>query len=101
MIERMTAKPGVLALRVQGHVAREDVDRCFELLSESFENHPKIGLYVEVAGLTGFDTEALSDDFKRGCALLDKLDRFDRVAIVSDETWIRWISRVESALLPG
>lgn len=101
MIERMTAKPGVLAFRVQGHVAREDVDKCFELLAENFESHPKVNLYVEVAGLSGFDTEALSDDFKRGWALLDKLDRFGRVAIVSDETWIRWLSRVESALLPG
>ena len=101
MIERMTAKPGVLAFRVEGHVAREDVDKCFELLAENFESHPKVNLYVEVAGLSGFDTEALSDDFKRGWALLDKLDRFGRVAIVSDETWIRWLSRVESALLPG
>jgi hypothetical protein len=101
MIERMTAKPGVLALRVHGHVAREDVDRCFELLSESFESHPKVGLYIEVMGLTGFDTEALSDDFKRGWALLDKLDRFDRVAVVSDQAWIRWAARIESALLPG
>lgn len=101
MIERLSAKPGVIALRVQGHLAREDVDNCFELLVEAFENHPKVGLYIEVMGLTGFDTEALSDDFKRGWALLDKLDRFDRVAVVSDQAWIRWASRIESALLPG
>jgi len=101
MIEQLTAKPGVIALRVTGHVARGDLDKCFDLLVESFANHPKVGLYVEVAGLTGFDTEALSQDFKRGWALLDKLDRFGRVAIVSDETWIRWLSRIESALLPG
>ena len=101
MIERMTAKPGVLALRVHGHVAREDIDKCFELLAEGFENHPKLGIYVEAAGLTGFDTEALSDDFKRGWALLGQLDRFGRVAIVSDEAWVRWASRIESALLPG
>lgn len=101
MIESLTAKPGVLALRVHGHVGREDMDKCFELLMENFENHPKIGVFIEVAGLTGFDTEALSEDFRRGYALLGKLDRFDRVAIVSDERWIRWLSRVESALLPG
>jgi len=101
MIEKLTAKPGVLALRVQGHVSREDVDRCFELLTENLENHPKIGLYIEITSLTGFDTEALQEDFKRGWALLDKLDRFDRVAVVSDQTWIRWASRIESALLPG
>ena len=101
MIESLSAKPGVVALRISGHVAREDVDRCFELLLETFENHPKVGIYLEVTGLTGFDTEALAEDFRRGFALLGKLDRFGRVAIVSDEKWIRWLSRVESALLPG
>jgi hypothetical protein len=101
MIVSLTAKPGVIALRVHGHVGRDDIDKCFELLMEHFENHPKIGVYIEVAGLTGFDTEALSEDFRRGYSLLGKLDRFDRVAIVSDERWIRWLSRVKSALLPG
>ena len=101
MIEQLSAKPGVIALRVREHVSREDIDKCLELLVENFENYPKIGLYVEVAGLTGFDTEAFAAAFNRGCALLGKLDRFGRVAIVSDEAWIRWVSRVESALLPG
>jgi hypothetical protein len=101
MIERLTSKPGVIALRVRGHVGREDVDKCFELLIENFENRPKTDLYVEVASLSGFDTEALVTDIKRGLGLLYKLDRFGRVAIVSDLAWIRWASRVESALLPG
>lgn len=101
MIQKLTAKPGVLALRVQGHIGREDIDKSFELLTESFANHPKTSLYIEVAELSGFDTEALTEDFRRGCALLDKLERFDRVAIVSDQSWVRWASRIESALLPG
>jgi hypothetical protein len=101
MIESLTSKPGVIAIRVGGHVGREDIDKCFELLIESFENRPKTNLYIEVASLSGFDTEALTTDIKRGLGLLDKLDRFGRVAIVSDHTWIRWASRLESALLPG
>jgi hypothetical protein len=101
MIERLTAKPGVTALRVSGHIARSDIDEAFQHVSESFANHPKTSLYIEVAQLTGIDTEALTDDFRRGCALLDKLDRFGRVAVVSDEAWVRWAARIESALLPG
>ena len=101
MIKRLPAKLGVLALRVTGHVAREDLDKCYDLLNESFANRPRTDLYIEVAGLTGFDTEALSADAKRAWSLLGKRDRFGRIAIVSDERWIRWASRVESALLPG
>jgi hypothetical protein len=101
MIEQLTVKPGVVALRVQGHIGRQDVAKSFDLLMESIASRPKTSLFIEVANLTGFDTEALADDFKLGRTLLDKLDRFDRVAIVSDQSWVRWASRIESALLPG
>lgn len=101
MIEQLTAKPGVIAFRIGGHLGREDIAKSFELLTESFANHPKTSLYIEVSELSGFDTEVLADDLRLGCAMLGKLDRFDRVAIVSDQSWIRWASRIESALLPG
>lgn len=101
MIEHLKAKSGVLALRVGEHLAREDIDKCLELLAEAFEGHSKIGLYIEVSEFTGFDTEALAPGFKRASALLRQLDRFGRVAIVSDQAWIRWASRLESAILPG
>jgi hypothetical protein len=101
MIEKLTAKPGVIALRMQGHVSQEDVAKAFDLLAETMQDHPKVNFYIEVASLTGFDTEALVDDIRRGWGLLDKLDRFDRVAIASDQAWVRWATRIESALLPG
>lgn len=101
MIERLKVKGGVLALQVRGHLSRDDVDQCVELLAEELEDRTTIDLFIEVVGLTGFDTEALAVGFERGSALLRQLDRFGRVAIVSDQAWIRWASRVESAILPG
>lgn len=101
MIERLSANADVLALRVCEHISHDDIDDCLRFLAEAFEAHPQIGLYVEVAHLSGFDTEALSLAFDRGVGMLGKLDRFGRVAIVSDQTWLRWVARVESAILPG
>lgn len=101
MIENSTVAPGTLVLRVSGHVTREDIEKCFALLMECVRADQKTNLLVEVVGLTGFDTEALSADLKRVRDLLGKIDRFGRVAIVSDHGWVRWLSRIESALLPG
>lgn len=101
MIEHLSAKPGVMALRVRGHVSREDVDSCLELLTEELAKREQISLYVEVVELSGFDTEAVAVGFDRGAGLLRQLDRFGRVAIVSDQAWIRWLARVESAIWPG
>lgn len=101
MIEKLTAKPGVIALQVTGHISREDVERCYGLLLEDLDNYPKIDLFIEANGISGFDTEAVGADFKFGTSLIGKLDHFGRVAVVSDDDWIRWASRIESALLPG
>jgi hypothetical protein len=34
MIEHLNAKPGVIAVRATGHVAREGIDKGFEWLTE-------------------------------------------------------------------
>ena len=33
--------------------------------------------------------------------LFGKLRHFGRVAVVADQAWMRWGTRIESALLPG
>jgi len=38
---------------------------------------------------------------KRAMPLLGKLDRFGRVAVVADQAWIRFGTRLESAILPN
>lgn len=40
MIEFLASKPGVIALRVRGHVGREDVDTCFERLAQPLADQP-------------------------------------------------------------
>jgi len=101
VLQRLSAKPGVLALRIGGHVSRAEIDECYDLLQLEWESHPKLDLYIEIENLAGFDTEALVGDFRYGMGLLKQLDRFGKVAIVSSQSWILWASRLESALLPG
>lgn len=101
MIEKLTSKPGVIAIRLSAHIRREDLDKCLELLVEGTQERAKINLLIETVGLTGFDTEALTTDLKGAAPLLGRLDRLDRVAIVNDQPWVRLAARTGSVLLPG
>lgn len=100
-MEILTSKAGVIALKFVGHLAREDVSKSCDLIEQALAANDKTHLFVEVEGLSGIDTETLTQDLARGLRMLGKLERFGRVAIVSDQAWLRWLARVESAVLPG
>jgi hypothetical protein len=101
MLRIIADRPHVLALEVSGHLSREDVSRCYDLFEPGLGVDGKQHLYVEVSRLAGIDSEILMHDLGRGLRLLGRLEQFGRVAIVSDQAWVRRLSRLESALLPG
>ncbi|MGD9636464.1 MAG: STAS/SEC14 domain-containing protein, partial [Pirellulales bacterium] len=72
------------------------IDQLERSLDEKEQTH----LYVEVENFLGIEPAALPDYLPRAAAMLGKLRRFGRVAIVSDLRWIRWATKIESALLP-
>ena len=101
MLQILVDGPIVLALSFDGHLSRADLGKCFELIEPKLASDGKLHLYVEVTNLSGLDSEILLHDLSRGLRLMKTLDRFGRIAVVSDQDWVRHLSRVESALLPG
>ncbi|MBP1804638.1 STAS/SEC14 domain-containing protein [Rubellimicrobium aerolatum] len=101
MIEPLpSATPDVIALRVRGRLARADLDPLTDRLEASLAAHPKTHVYVEVESLGGLDLGDLPHHLGRSLSLLKRLDRFGRVAVVSDQSWLLWATRFESAILP-
>jgi len=99
MLEELPSEGDVIALRVSGRLERDEIERMLDRLEKALENE-RVNMFVEVAGYTGFDAEGLPEQLRRGGRLLGKLRRLDRVAIVTDQPWVRGLARVESALLP-
>ncbi|WP_068090428.1 SpoIIAA family protein [Novosphingobium rosa] len=90
----------VIALTIEGGLEKEDVDRAMGLLDAAFARGGKVHLFVEVRNFTGMPADAWLSDLRHGLRYLTKLHQFGRVAIVSDQSWVRAASRIESALLP-
>lgn len=90
----------VLALSIEGRLEKEDVERGMGLLDAAFARGGKVHLFVEVRNFTGMPADAWLSDLRHGLRYFMKLHQFGRVGIVSDQSWVRIASRIESALLP-
>ena len=100
MLTDQTEKDDVIILSMSGRIEKTDVDQAMRRLDTAFERGGKVHLFVEVLGFEGMPKEAWWSDLSHGFHYLSRLKQFGRIAIVSDQSWLRIASRVESALLP-
>ena len=91
--------PGIVGLRATGMVSKADYDRVVHpLIDNAYRNGQRLRLlYYLPSEFSGFTPGAAWDDLQIG---LRHLQLFERCAIVSDQHWIRSLSRVLGALLP-
>jgi hypothetical protein len=101
MIELLKAEDGILEMKLTGKLHRGELDEPMRILERSLDEQGKTHLYVEIDDFWGFEASAFADYLPRGLAMVGKLSRFGRVAVVAGQRWIRWWTALESALLPG
>ena len=91
----------VLALEISGTITGEDLDAIMDRTEAIMARHDKIHVFVETRDIEGMQLSALPHHMSRAFPLFGKLDRFGRVAVVSDQAWMRVGTRLESAFLPN
>ena len=101
MLEFLPSADDVIAFTIRGKLGADDLESLVERVEASLAARDKTHLFMEVEAFAGFDAAAFARYLPRGMAMLGKLPRFGRIAVVSDQGWIRAWTRIESALLPG
>ena len=91
----------VLAVELSGTITGEDLDAIMDRTDAIMAKHDKIHVYCETHGIEGLQLSAMPHHMGRAFPLFGKLDRFGRVAVVADQAWMRFSSRLESAMLPN
>ena len=91
----------VLAVKISGTITGEDLDAIMDRTDSIMAKHDKLHVYVETHDVTGMNLSALPHHMGRAFPLFGKLNRFGRVAVVSDQAWMRVGTRLESAMLPN
>lgn len=100
MLKFENAPDNVLALHMSGTITKRDIQAIERAVGEKLTRHRKIGFYVDMTGLSEVTGEAVLEDLKFEMRLLGKLNRFPRVAIVSDKRWIAAVVKVVGPLIP-
>lgn len=100
MLEWIDTPDDVLALKMSERITGEDLDPVMDRLDAAMAKHDKVHVFVETKHISSLELSALPHYWGRAFPLLGKLNRFGRVAVVSDQAWIRVGTQIESAMLP-
>lgn len=100
MLEFLDAEPDVIALRIAGRIEGSDLDAILDRLEPMLLSDSQTHVFVETQHITGIAIDGLARYAKRAMPLFGKLRKFGRVAVVADQAWIRWGTKLESAMLP-
>jgi hypothetical protein len=98
-IERLS--PNAHRMVVYGEITPDDTAKFVAFAQEQNAADEGGNLLIDMVSMAGFSWSAVAEELAHVPTLMQWLYRLDRIALVSDEAWIRTAARLESALLPG
>ncbi len=101
MISRLSGfASNIVAISASGLVQRSDYDTVLvPAVEEALKAHDKVRLYYEIGeDFSGMEAGAMWEDFKVG---IEHLTRWERIAVVSDVSWISHTVEAFGFLLPA
>ena len=92
----------VLALRLEGKFDHKSFVEIAKNLNEEFAHHDHIRLYFELPHITGMDFRVIWDSLVYSMKhLREYISKVDRIAVVSDQRWLRRLTEMENKLIAG
>lgn len=101
MIDIERIAPDAHQMLVYGQITPDDVRKFVAFAAEQNAAGEGGNILIDMVSLAGFSWSALVEELAHVPALMQWLYRLDRIALVSDEAWIRTAARLESMALPG
>lgn len=90
----------VISAILEGTVTREDLLPFYESLNAALDEGKPLGVVIDMAGLSDMTGDAIIEDAKRELALLPRLRRIPRVAVISDKQFVAAFVRWTDPLIP-
>lgn len=100
MHQFLDSRDDTLAVKLSRTITGDDLDAIMDKVDEILARHEKIRFFVETENIDGLELSALPHHLSRSIPMLGHLRRFSQVAVVADQAWMRFATRLESALLP-
>jgi hypothetical protein len=101
MLTITTISPRAVEFVAEGRFTDADVRPALARLEALLDEMPSVDILADVRGSPSIALSAITEEMKHLPLLFRLIRQTDRVAIVADEHWVRVLSRLESALIPG
>lgn len=98
-VERLS--PQAHRITIMGAFHHADAEEAIGFIKRQLEAGAGGNLLLDLTALAEFSFSAISEQAMHLPTLLRYVRSLGRIAIISDEQWLRSLARLESALLPG
>ena len=95
----LASSEDVLAVHIRDGLSRDEFDELVQRLQAKIDRNPKTHVFVDIDRFRPEDWKSAFEALPHSWGLF-RLDRYGRIAVVSDDRFVRTWSRVESAILP-
>lgn len=91
-----------MGFRWEGKYDEKGVKQSILQFLPELQSRAMMNVYLEIQEITDVEARALWDELKFDLKNFKQLtDKIDKIAVVTDETWLRNISEGSSFVLPG
>lgn len=92
----------IVGWRVDGRIDKADIDRIYSELARVTKDGGKVRMYIETGDfhLTDVSKEAMWEDLSSAFKHPRVVSRIEKIALVSDQVWVKGMMDIELALIP-
>ena len=90
-----------LDIELSGKLDAEDMRAALDELENNSKNIEEGKMLYEIIDFHIPSLGAIGVEFSRLPAMFGLMKKFDRVAVLTDKTWLKKVSELEGALFPG
>ncbi len=101
MIDIETISPNAHRIVVMEEFRQADAQKITDFAKDQLAAGATGNLLIDLTAMSGFSFSAVTVELAHLPSILRYAYRLGRIAIISDEDWIRSAARLESALMPG
>ena len=101
MIDSIQLKDNLVTLEVSGTVDRDDWQQVTDLVNEALQQHDRVSVLADLTHMDTLTGGAIYEDTKLGIKSLGSLDKFDKIAVLTDKQWLERGAQLAEKLVPG
>ena len=97
----MSTTANIVTIRLNGIVSLEDVKAYEADINNALENNTTINILMDISNWSDMTPEAVAEDVNFELGLLEHVEKFTKIAIISDKLFVKPLIRYMAPFMPN